>query len=70
MDAACAQAPSYFGPEQGAEFVTHQAIQYPARLLSVHLVLIDASGVGQGLGYRVAGYLVEEHSVDVLPFIG
>jgi len=51
-------------PEHRARLVSHEAVEYAARLLCVHLFLVDVTGVRDRAHDRVLRDLVEEHTPD------
>ncbi len=51
-------------PQHRARLVAHQPVQHPARLLRVHLVLVDVTSVRDRELDGVLGDLVEKHPPD------
>ena len=48
-------------PQHGRDLVPVKTVKHPARLVGVHLALVELLGVGDGAGDRLRGDLVEDH---------
>ena len=67
LHAAGRKPPADLIPEQGGDFVAHQAVQHAAGLLRVHQVQIDLPGFLESCLDRFGGDFVEQHPEDLLP---
>src|ERR1043166_8016157 len=54
-------------PQQRRRLVAHQPVEHAPRLLGVHLALVDVERVGEGVGDRVLGDLVEQDAPHLAP---
>ncbi len=54
-------------PEERRRLVAHQAVEHAARLLRVHLALVDVERMRERLGHRVLGDLVEQDTAHFAP---
>ena len=61
LDPASGKPPCHLFPEQGGEGVPHQTIQDPTRLLGMHQLHVEITGLIQRLADGFLGDLVEDH---------
>ncbi len=63
--AARAEASLHFFPEHGGELKADNSVQDASRLLGVHQVHVDASGLLDGLDNSAFGNLVKDNAVGL-----
>ena len=61
LDPSGGQAPTDLLPKQGAQLIAHNAVQNAPGLLSVHQIVINATGRFNGLGDHIFRNLIERH---------
>ena len=66
LDAACRQAGADLLPHNGANLITHHAVENAACLLGIHQVHVEAAGICHRLGDHLAGDLVKGHAAGLL----
>ena len=66
LDPPGGQAPPDLPPQQGGEFIAHDAVQDAPRLLGVHQVLVDGPGGGNRVVDHLLGDLVEGDPIGLV----
>ncbi len=63
LDTAGRQATPYFSPEQGRKLIADDAVENPPRLLGVHQILINGTGMGDGLVHHFLRDFIEGNTI-------
>ena len=65
LDAACRQASAHLLPQQGRELIAHDPIQNSSGLLGIYQILINRSGMGNGLPHNLLCNLVKGNAAGL-----